>query len=202
MTKRVKPIPGFRHPERGMTLVEVIVVMIISTLLIMISALGIGLFLRKYKELNAWAELQKEAWECLSTIKNGVPVGTGLNTEFIGVTNALQLRLMNTATNSGTYLRITPPTDRGLNTSDYALFYLYDGAVRCSYLHKGYQPATPLYLFPTKKNKDKIVVDKFLITKINREQDLLAIQVELEGSVKTGTNSFRKVKFKTKMVKK
>ena len=185
-----------------MTLVEVIVVMVISTLLILISALGIGLFFRKYKELNAWAELQKDAWECLSTIKNGVPVGTGLNTEFIGVTNALQLRLMNTATNSGTNLRITPPTDRGLSTSDFAQFYLYDGVIRCSYLHKGFQPATPLYLFPTQKNIDRMFVDKFLITKLNSEVDLLAIQVELEARVKTGTNSFRKVKFKTKMVKK
>lgn len=187
--------------QGGFTLIELIVVMALSTMLILISGLGIGLFFRKYKELNAWAELQKEAWECLNTIKNGVQVGQGENMEFIGVTNALELQLTNTATNSGTAIKVTSPSSQGA-TNDYAHFYLFDGGVRCMYVYHGVQAASPLYLFPSRENRDKIIVDKFLITKMNRDRELIAVQVELNARIKTGTNSFRAVKFKTKMVKK
>lgn len=171
-------------------------------MLIMVSALGIGLFFRKYKELNAWAELQKEAWECLNTIKNGVQVGQGENMEFIGITNAMTLALTNTTTNSGTAIKVSSPSSQGAETTDYAHFYLMDGCIRCMYLYHGVQAASPLYIFPTQKNRDKIIVDKFLITKVNPDRDLLAVQVELNARIKTGTGSFRAVKFKTKMVKK
>lgn len=188
--------------QRGVTLVEVIVVMILSTLLIVTAALGVGAFFRKYKQLNAWAELQKDALECLNLIKNGVPVGNADNMEYYGVTNAMKLQLTNTTTTASSGIRITPPTDKLLETPDFAHFYLYDGVVRCTYVFHGIQVASPLYIFPKEENLDKMIVDKFLITKINTEQELLAIQVELNARVKTGTDSYRAVRFKTKMVKK
>lgn len=188
--------------QRGVTLIELIVVMAISVMLILVSAVGIGTFFRKYKELTAWADLQKDGLDCLNTIKNGVPVGSGDNLEYYGVTNALKLQLTNTATTSGTGLRVTPPTDKGLETTDFAHFYLYDGAVRCTYVHHGVQAASPLYIFPLQENLDDMIVDKFLFTKVNSDQDLLAVQVELHARVKTGAGNFRAIKFKTKMVKK
>jgi prepilin-type N-terminal cleavage/methylation domain-containing protein len=188
--------------QRGVTLVELIVVMIISVMLIMVSAVGIGTFFRKYKELNAWAELQKDALECINLIKNGVPVGSGTNMEYYGVANAMKLQLTNTTTTSATGLKITPPTDQGLETPDYAHFYLYNGVVRCAYVRHGIQAASPLYIFPKQENLDNMIVDKFLFTKVNSEQELIGVQLELNARVRTGAGNFRAIKFKTKMVKK
>ncbi|MGC9361579.1 MAG: type IV pilus modification PilV family protein [Candidatus Syntrophosphaera sp.] len=188
--------------QRGVSLVEVISVMLISTMLIVIAGLGIGAFFKKYKELNAWAELQKDALECLDMIKNGVAVGSGNNIEYYGVTNAMQLRLTNTTTNTSSSIRITPPSPQGLETTDYAHFYLYDGVVRCTYVHHGIQAASPLYVFPKRENTERMTVEKFEITKINEENDLLAIRVELFAKVETGTDQYRSVRFRTKMVKK
>ncbi len=188
--------------QRGVTLIELIVVMAISVGLILTAAVGIGTFFRKFKELTAWSELQKDALDCINTIKNGVPVGTGEYMEYYGVTNALKLQLTNTTTNASTGLRITPPTDKGLETPDFAHFFLYDGAVRCTYVHHGVQVGSPLYIFPKQENLEDMVIDKFLFTKVNPEKDVLAVQLELHARVKTGTGNFREVKFKTTMVKK
>jgi hypothetical protein len=193
--------------QRRVTLAEVIVVMLISMMLILISAIGIGAFFRKYKELNAWAELQKDGLECLNLIKNGVPVGSGSNMEYYGVTNAMAIQLTGTTTTSGSGIRITPPSTGMLDSADYAHFYLSDGVVRCTYVHDGIQVASPLFIFPKRENLESMFVEKFLITKVNTDHDLLAVQVQLDAKVKTGEDQdgkavFRKIKFKTKMVKK
>ncbi len=197
-----RPICRSLRQQRGVTLIEMIVVVLISTMLITVAAVGIGAFFRKYRELTAWAELQKDALDCLNLIKNGVSVGSGNTMEYYGVANAQQLRLINTTTNTGSGIRITPPSSQGLQTPNFALFYLYDGAVRCTYMHRGIQVASPLYIFPKEENLDKMIVDKFQISKINNESEVLAVQVVLHARVKTGTENFRAIKFSTKMTKK
>jgi type II secretory pathway pseudopilin PulG len=188
--------------QQGITLVEVIVVMLISVMLIMVAALGIGTFFRKYRELTSWIELQKDAINCINTMKNGVPVGSGTSMEYYGVANALKLQLTNTTTNTGNGLRITPPTAQGEETPDYAHFYLYNNCVRCTYVHHGIQVASPLYIFPTENNRDRMTVEKYQITKVNQEQEVLALQVELFAKVWITEDSYRQVRFRTKMVKK
>jgi hypothetical protein len=69
-------------------------------------------------------------------------------------------------------------------------------------VHRGVQVASPLYIFPKKENLDEMIVDKFLFTKVNPDQDVLVLQVELHARVKTGANRYRSVKFTTKMAKK
>ncbi len=190
--------------QRGVTLAELLVVIAISSILILISSLGIGIFFRKYRELSAWADLQTDAIDCINQIKNGIPVGPEGNKEYFGVVNAIDLELTNTTTNSSTGLRITPPSQSTLQTPDFAHFYLYDGAVRCNYSHHGVQIASPLYVFPKQENLDKVIVDKFLFTKVNdyADRDILVLQLELNARVRTGEDRYREVKFKTKMAKK
>jgi prepilin-type N-terminal cleavage/methylation domain-containing protein len=202
--KDLNPLYAKLERQRGVTLAEVLVVIIIVVILIMISGVGITLFFRKYKELNMWAELQKDGLQCLNTIKNGVPVGSGNNLEFYGVTNALRLQLTNTTTNVASGLRVTPPTPQGLETPDFAYYYLYDGAVRCTYVHHGVQVASPLYIFPPRDRLDDMVIDKFEFTQLNSDRECLAVLVELQARVKTGKDKedYRAIKFKTKMVKK
>ncbi|MCB5245233.1 MAG: prepilin-type N-terminal cleavage/methylation domain-containing protein [Candidatus Cloacimonadaceae bacterium] len=188
--------------QSGFTLIELIVVMVISVLLLLISGLGIGTFFRTYKELTAWTKLQQDALNCLNLIKNGVPVGPGSQMEYIGVTNAVTMELTNTTTNVSTGLKITPPSSYDIYKNDYAHFYLYDGAVRCTYIYHGVQAASPLYIFPAKEDLDDIIIDKFKFTKVNPEQNVYVVQVELDARVKTGADRYRMVKFKTKMAKK
>ena len=188
--------------QNGVTLIELIVVMAISVLLLLISGLGIGTFFRTYKELTAWTKLQQDALNCLNLIKNGVPVGTGTDTEYIGVINAMTLELTNTTTNVSTGLKVIPPSASDIYKFDNAHFYLYNGAVRCTYVHHGVQVASPIYVFPKEEDLDDIIIDKFLFTKVNPEQNVYVVQVELNARIKTGADRYEMVKFKTKMAKK
>jgi len=188
--------------QSGFTLIELIVVMTISVLLLLISGLGIGTFFRTYKELTAWTKLQQDALNCLNIIKNGVPVGMGTDVEYIGVVNAVTMELTNTTTNVATGLKVTPPSALDIYKFDNAHFYLYNGAVRCTYVHHGVQAASPLYVFPKEEDLDDIIIDKFLFTKVNLEQNVYVVQVELDARIKTGADRYRMVKFKTKMAKK
>ncbi|MDP2172939.1 MAG: prepilin-type N-terminal cleavage/methylation domain-containing protein [Candidatus Cloacimonadaceae bacterium] len=198
---------NLKHPlsnQRGVSLIEVIVVMVIVVILIMISAVGISLFFRKYQELNAWADLQKDGLECLNTIKNGIAAGTGNNVEFLGVNNAIYMRLLGApfGATTGNAIKVTPPTKDGLETTDYAQFFLYDNAVRATYVHRGIQISSPVYLFPKRDKLDTMTLEKFQIKKVNQGPELIAIEVTLHGKVKTGKDAFRYIKYKTKMVKK
>ena len=188
--------------QSGFTLIELIVVMTISVLLLLISGLGIGTFFRTYKELTAWTKLQQDALNCLNIIKNGVPVGMGTDVEYIGVVNAVTMELTNTTTNVATGSKVTPPSALDIYKFDNAHFYLYNGAVRCTYVHHGVQAASPLYVFPKEEDLDDIIIDKFLFTKVNPEQNVYVVQVELDARIKTGADRYRMVKFKTKMAKK
>lgn len=188
--------------QRGVTLIEILVVIIISSMLIVIAALGIGAFFRKYKELSAWSVLQQEGLDCLNTIKNGIGVGNVPDVEYYGVINALKLQLTNTTTTTAQGLKITPPTEAGLETPDYAHFYFYDGAVRCRYVHHGIQAASPLYIFPKQESLGKIKVEKFQVTKVNPENDVLAVRVELKARIETRKDEYKYINYKTIMVKK
>lgn len=188
--------------QRGVTLIEILVVIIISSMLIVIAALGIGAFFRKYKELSAWSVLQQEGLDCLNTIKNGIGVGNVPDVEYYGVINALKLQLTNTTTTTAQGLKITPPTEAGLETPDYAHFYFYDGAIRCRYVHHGIQAASPLYIFPKQESLGKIKVEKFQVTKVNPENDVLAVRVELKARIETRKDEYKYINYKTIMVKK
>ncbi len=217
MTGPSRDQKNFIMGQRGVTLVEMIAVIALMSILIVISGVGIGLFFRKYKELNAWAELQKDGVECLNYIRNGIPVGTqsvrvhrngdmefNRPKEYYGVTNALALKFVNAPLGATTAngVKITPPAPAGLDTNDFAQFYLYDGAVRCSYMYRGVQSASPLFLFPKRGKRDDMTLEKFQLRKLNTETELHAFEVTLEGKVKTGPNTFRKIKYRTKMAMK
>jgi prepilin-type N-terminal cleavage/methylation domain-containing protein len=215
---RASRLPNRPHlGQQGVTLIEMIVVISLMSILILISGVGISLFFRKYKELNAWSELQKDGVECLNYIKNGIPVGTqsvrvndngdmefNRPKEYYGVTNALALKFVDAPMGASTAkgIRITPPAPEGLDTNDFAQFYLYDGAVRCSYKYRGVQSSSPLYLFPKKGKRDQMTLERFELRKLNTDQEVYAVEVILEAKVKTGPGTFRQIKYRTKMAKK
>lgn len=61
--------------QRGVSLIELIVVMGITVIMVMISGSGVAVFFRKFDELKKYAELQNDAIELINYIKFGIPMG-------------------------------------------------------------------------------------------------------------------------------
>ncbi len=189
--------------QKGVTLVELISVMAISGMLILISAVGLSVFFSKYKELNTWVELQRDALNCMNTMKMGVPVGSQRETEYYGIANARQLRLIGSLFGSGSGTGITcyPPITEVSQQIDKSQFY-YDGeAVRVNYVYRGVQLGSPQYLFPTRDNLDIVQMQKFTVTQENSGTDVKIVRVDMAARVQLGKNKFRNINFSTRMSK-
>lgn len=187
--------------QKGVTLIELITVITISGMLILVSAVGLSVFFSKYKELNTWIELQRDALNCLNTMKMGVPVGNQLNTEYYGIANARKMKLMGALFGGGTGNGIIcyPPVTTVSQQPDRAQFYFDGDAVRVYTVYKGVQQGSPEYLFPTRDNLDIVEVQKFSITQMNSGSDIRIVQVNLSARVKLGKNKFRNIVLTTSM---
>ncbi len=187
--------------QYGFTLIEVISVITISTLLILISAVGLSVYFAKYKELNTWVELQKDALACINTIKTGVAVGDPVNGEFYGVANAKRLEIMGGIFNSdtGTGIICYPPVTDISQDIDKAQFYFDGEAVRVNYVYKGVSLASPKYLFPEEGALDRIQVTNFRVKRLNQSNETILIQVDLSAKVEVRDGYFKEVNFSTNM---
>ena len=187
--------------QKGVTLIELISVMSISLMLILISAVGLSVFFSKYRELNTWVEMQRDAMNCLSTMKMGVPVGTQRETEYYGITNARKLRLMGALYGSGTGTGITcfPPITDMSQAIDKSQFYFDGKAVRVNYVYRGVQIGSPQYLFPSRDNLDIVELQNFKITQENSGTEVMVVRVDLTARVKLGPKKYRIISFSTRM---
>lgn len=206
--------------QRGVSLVEVIVVMVIIVVMVMISGSGVAVFFRKYEELKKYAELQNDAIELLNYIKFGIPMGdegtalsqTGLGDyqfrnpkEYYGVNNAITIEFMNApyGARQSNSIRVIPIlTDKHVPPSDYAEFYYYNGTVRCRRSYKGTGTSSPLVLFPKTGKRDYITLDSILFKQINNGSNIAVLDVTLKASVQIGPKTYKRLNFRTQMVKK
>ena len=198
---------------KGFTLIEMIVVMVISTLLILSAGVGLSVFFGKYQEINAYVELQKSAVEFLNYLKNGYYVGSGNFAQFNGVANARALQIIGYSGQSGkgTGIYITPPALQEFATADYIKFFLREGVIRADYMHNGVQVNTPAYVFPKREEMNKIKIESFLVSDANafnsiyiprEDEPLCIIKVELKARVEVRKNKYRYVEFSTLMAMK
>lgn len=187
--------------QKGITLIELISVMSISLMLILISAVGLSVFFSKYRELNTWVEMQRDAMNCLSTMKMGVPVGTQRETEYYGITNARKLRLMGALYGSGTGTGIIclPPISDVSQSIDKSQFYFDGNAVRVNYVYRGVQIGSPQYLFPSRENLDIVEVQNFKVTQENSGSEVMVVRVDLTARVELSPKKFRTISFSTRM---
>jgi prepilin-type N-terminal cleavage/methylation domain-containing protein len=204
--------------QRGVSLVEVIAVMVIIVITIVIAAGGISVFFRKYKELQAYAELQADALEVLNYIKNGIPVGSQeirranngelqfiKPKEFFGVNNAITIRFLSApyGASQANGIRVVPiETESIIAPSDFADFYLYDGTIRCNWRYRGIAQASPVTLFPKIGKRDYMFLDQITFRRINSDTAIWALEVSLKARVQVGPKQFKSVHYRTKMVKK
>jgi len=163
--------------NRGITLIELITVLVISTILIMASGMAISVFFRRYKEINAYMDLQKEAMKCLNVIKNGYPMREG--EDFYGVANANEIEITGSsqAWNEGTGIKIIPPFSQTYQSGDMVHFYLDHGVIKVKYSYKGTQTSSAQYLFPTRDMQNTMEVTRFSVSNANAEGELLPLQL-------------------------
>ena len=108
----------------GVTLIELITVLVISTILIMISAVGVSAFYKRFKIVSDYITLQTEGMACLQTIRNGYGFDRG--DQFYGVANARQLKIIGSTDSwgAGSGIHILPPTAKDYQKNDWVSFYL------------------------------------------------------------------------------
>ncbi|HAN40586.1 MAG TPA: hypothetical protein DCQ12_01505 [Candidatus Cloacimonas sp.] len=207
--------------QRGVSLIELIVVMGITVIMVMISGSGVAVFFRKFDELKKYAELQNDAIELINYIKFGIPMGddgaaltqTGLGDyqfrnpkEYYGVNNAVTIQFLNApyGARQSNAIRVIPTAtyEQGLLPTDYADFYYSNGAVRCRRLYKGEGSSVSLVLFPKIGKQDYISLDEILFRQINAGSSVKALEVTLRAKVEIGPKRYKHVNFRTQMVKK
>ncbi|MCK9556904.1 MAG: prepilin-type N-terminal cleavage/methylation domain-containing protein [Candidatus Cloacimonetes bacterium] len=168
--------------EKGSTLIELIVVIIISTVLIMVSAIGIVTFFRSYSRIKKNIDLQQGVMECMHLLRHGLLMPAKnenlitlleynpTSTEYWGISTArkIQISNVNTTYGYGTTLRITPPISTAQQRNDYLEYYLREGAIRAQYSYNGTQVSVPLYIFPKEADVDNIEVTRFEIYDANK----------------------------------
>lgn len=205
--------------NRGMSLIELITVMLISTILIMVSGVAISAFFRRYKVINEFLELQQGAMECLETIRSGYSLNRG--EQFYGVANAKTMELVGSADiwNAGTGIKIYPPTYADYQKNDMIQFYLDEGAIKVSYIYNGIQVNSPQYLFPSRDMRDKIRVTKFSVANANAggailnlndtaDNQLRILEIVMEARIKVkdaplpNQIQYKTINYRTYMVKK
>jgi prepilin-type N-terminal cleavage/methylation domain-containing protein len=189
--------------ERGFTIIELISVLAISTILILISAVGLNAFFVKNRELNTWVSIQKDAMNCLNTMKVGTPVGTQTETSFYGVINAEELELIGAASANDPAEGVIchQPQASLIQASDRSHFYFDGQAVRVNYVYKGYSPPTAAYLFPERGQLDEYEVLQFAIWQANPGEEVELIKVVLEARVKIREGYYKTLKYSTIMGK-
>ncbi|MDD2228396.1 MAG: prepilin-type N-terminal cleavage/methylation domain-containing protein [Candidatus Cloacimonetes bacterium] len=203
---------GLLRSSKGFTLVELITVMIISTLLIVIAGVGLSVFFAKYQEINAYVELQKDAMEFLNYLKNGYNVGSGNHIQFNGIINAKAITITGRTNEAGTGngIRISPPLKEEY-PHDFMHFYLQDKVIRVNYMFNGVQVNTPAYMFPKRSETDNVIIESFKISDANAYnvlfdniigEPLCVVNVDLKAKVKTAKNKFSYVHFHTVMATK
>ncbi|MDY0151285.1 MAG: type II secretion system protein [Candidatus Cloacimonas sp.] len=207
--KAVKP--GLLN-QKGFTLIEIISVLVISTLLITIAGVGLSVFFGRYQELNAYVELQKDAMEFLNYLKNGYNVGSGAYIQFNGIASARALEITGRTEDAGVGngIRITPPA-REEFPNDFMHIYLAEGVIKANYMYNGVQVNTPIYMFPKRALRNKVKIESFKIGDANANnaifrykpnEGLCVVNVQLKARVETSDNKYIPVVFNTVMAMK
>ncbi|HOD17638.1 MAG TPA: type II secretion system protein [Candidatus Cloacimonadota bacterium] len=186
--------------EDGFTLTEVMVAVAISGFLMVVAAIGFSAFFSKFNAMSKAMELQRGAFDCLQTIKNGVKIGSGTDMKFQGVATADSVKFLGT---NGVYsdgIILYPPVTDYTHQSDFIKIY-YDGRyVRATYLNGTIQPPSPLYLFPQPVRGNTTEVTKLLFSKANVDDvTTKVINVTLEARTKIRKNEYKTISYTTKM---
>lgn len=169
--------------QAGFTITELMVVIVISGFLMAVAATGFSAFFSKFNEMNKTMELQRDAFNCLQTIKNGIPIGSGSGLRFQGIATSDSVVFEGTNSSSGSSIRLFPPITDYTHQNDFIRIFLSGSYVRATYLYGTIQPPAPLYLFPKNTRGNTMEVTKLSFKKVNQGSLAKVLEVQLSARV-------------------
>jgi prepilin-type N-terminal cleavage/methylation domain-containing protein len=185
--------------QTGFTITELMVVIALSGILMAAAATGFSAFFAKFNDMSKTMELQRDAFNCMQTIKSGIPIGSGAGMKFQGIATADSVIFLGNSGNTSNNIKLFPPKSDIYHQADFIQIY-YDGRfVRATYLDASLQPASPLYLFPKRTRTNDTTVTKLKFTKANSDEVAKVIKVELEARVELRKNVYKTVSYSTLM---
>jgi prepilin-type N-terminal cleavage/methylation domain-containing protein len=186
--------------QAGFTITEIMVVIAISGFLMVVAATGFSAFFSKFNEMNKTMELQRDAFNCMQTIKNGIKIGSGINMKFQGIATADSVVFVGLSGVSSPTIVLYPPASDISHQADFIRIF-YDGTyVRATYLNGNAQPPAPLYLFPQPVRGNTVQVTKLNFSKANSAESITkVVKVTLEARVKLRSNVYKTVSYSTRM---
>ncbi|MCB5249516.1 MAG: type II secretion system protein [Candidatus Cloacimonadales bacterium] len=161
--------------EKGSTLIELIAVMIMSLVLITVSAVGVITFYNSYTRIKKNLDLQQGLMECIHILRHGLLMPardenlmtvlkySPTSKEYWSIATAkkVEIKDFNSSLGYGTKLRLMPAISSMGQDLDYLEYYLDDGVIRAQYIYNGSRVPSPLHIFPHESEKDFIEVTRF-----------------------------------------
>jgi prepilin-type N-terminal cleavage/methylation domain-containing protein len=185
--------------QSGFTITELMVVIVLSGFLMAAAATGFSAFFAKFNDMSKTMELQRDAFNCMQSIKSGVPIGRGAAMKFQGIATADSVIFLGTSGTTSNNIVLYPPKSDIYHQADFLRIF-YDGTyVRATYLDGSIQPPSPIYLFPQKVRNQEVKVTKLKFTKANTGEVAKVVLVELEARVKLRKDVYKTVSYSTLM---
>jgi prepilin-type N-terminal cleavage/methylation domain-containing protein len=186
--------------QAGFTITELMVVIAISGVIMAAAATGFSAFFAKFDEMSSTMELQRDAFNCMQTIKSGIPIGSGTTLKFQGVATADSIIFIGTSGNTSNNIVLYPPASDYTHQNDFVRIWFDGRYVRATYLNGTIQPPAPLYLFPKPGRNNKTYVTNLRFTQANTEGGIAkVVRVDLDARVKLRANVYKTVSYTTRM---
>jgi prepilin-type N-terminal cleavage/methylation domain-containing protein len=195
---RQEKIMKLLRSQAGFTLTEIMVVIAISGFIMAAATVGFIAFFTKFADLNKTIELQRDAFNCLQTIKNGIPIGSGMDLKFSGVATADSVVFVgvNQASN---HIILYPPITDVTHSADRVEIYLLGGYVWARYIEGTLNPPAKA-IFPAQTRTNKTFVTQLLFSKANTGDAVTkVINVQLVAQVQVRPNQYKSVSYNTQM---
>lgn len=191
MKFRSNRINKYLKKDHGYSIVELMAVVVLSSLVFIGAYIAISTFFLKFQQIQRISVLNREAYECMQILKNGVTVNVNNDMHFMGIANCDSATLQGNYVGSGgrSEIRLKPPSFHSLNSgADYIEISLNKGYVVYdkNIYSSTYTQTRDQYIFPKlKNNKNRLIeVTNLVFSNADPESlELKIIRVELEARI-------------------
>lgn len=192
----------------GFTLMELVASLAIAGIIFAAAAVALGTFFSKYNELSKYADLQSQAFDCLSqSIKYGRLIGNSANDkQWFGIANAESVELLGSESGEGAQgIKILPAKTGSDHMNDWVKFQLSGGKIVSSYRYGNSSSSAQTQVFPPKlrynKPSDITVTDlRFKPVRVpGTSGKFSVVRVTLDAKIKVRSNYYKYVHYTTKM---
>ena len=190
---------SFLKNNRGYTLIEMLISIIIAALLVAMVVGAVITFFVKFSELSYYATLQRDAFNTINSMKYGEPVGPNNAKEFFGLAAADSVTFAGESNGKFTSVTCHLSSTSSIHANDYINFF-WDSSERCikySYMIGYDHPSNPIRLIPD-EHRDKIDVTKLHF--INVLGNKRIVKIELEAEITISDNQKKKINYETQVV--